>query len=64
MKNSIITSVESKLQEMKTSFHNMALKTYSDAVQQRQASIDPNSVDEGYLIIPETVHPAILHRLC
>ena len=51
-KNSIITSVESKLQEMKTSLvsiiDNMASKTYSEAVQRRQVSIDSSSVDEGY----------------
>ena len=52
MKNSIITSVESKLQEMKTSLvsiiDNMASKTYYEAVQRRQVSIDSSSVDEGY----------------
>ena len=51
MKISIITSVESKLQEMKTSLvsiiDNMASKTYSEAVQRRQVSIDSSSVDEG-----------------
>ena len=52
MRNSIITSVESKLQEMKTSLvsiiDNMTSKTYSEAVQRRQVSIDSSSVDEGY----------------
>ena len=52
MKNSIITSVVSKLQEMKTSLvsiiDNMASKTYSEAVQRRQVSIDSSSVDESY----------------
>ena len=50
MKNSIITSVESTLQELKTSLvsiiDNMASKTYSEAVQRQPVSIDSSSVGE------------------
>ena len=52
MNNSIITGVESKLQEMKTSLvniiDNIASNTYSEAVQRRHVSTDSSSVDEGY----------------
>ena len=50
MTSSILTSVESKLQEMKTTlvsaFDNS--KTYSEAVQKSQIVIVTSSADEGY----------------
>ena len=75
MKSSILTSVESKLQEMKTTlvsaFDNS--KTYSEAVQKSPIVIDTSSADEGYFnnttdttadanssqTIPKTVYPIV-----
>ena len=75
MKSSILTSVESKLQEMITTlvsaFDNS--KTYSEAVQKSPIVIDTSSADEGYFnntidttadanssqTIPKTVYPIV-----
>ena len=74
MKSSVLTAVESKLQEMKTTlvsaFDNA--KTYAEAVQKTPIIIDSSSTDEGYFnnttdttsganssqTIPKTVYPS------
>ena len=52
VKNSVIATMESRIHEMKLSLisaiDHMAVKTYSEAVQQCPIKIDSSSIDEGY----------------
>ena len=62
IKNSVITSMELRIDGMKSSLINMidgmASKTYSEAVQQGQTSINSSSIDEGY--VNNTVNSTVM----